>query len=269
MIRHCVPLSLFCAISMGQSLTPRELFYTPVKKVAAVQPAVKTVPTAKKKQKAAQVKPPVENAPPQSALVPAAYAPLGLRYSLLHSSNGSAYNEVDAETVFRSGDKLKVTAQSNESAYLYVISRGSSGNWIVLFPTSEVGGGDNKVAAMQSNEIPPADGRFSFDETPGEEKLFIVLSRTPVENLESLIYDLRKAPKQAAPEKELLLAQRIAPIDDALVGRLRAGVMARDLVFEKVDEKTAGERKEKAVYVVNTKSSPDARLVVDLTLKHR
>ena len=262
-MRYCVPFFLLCVISFGQSLTPRELFYTPVKK-----PVTKPAATPKKNPEASKAKPPVVKPPAQGQIVAAAYTPLGLRYSLLHSSDGSAYSEVDPETVFRSGDKLKVTAQSNDPAHLYVIAHGSSGNWEVLFPSSKVGGGDNKVAAMQSYEIPPG-GNWTFDENPGEEKLFVVLSRKPVENLESLIYDLGKTPKESAPERKMMLAQRIAPIDAALVGRLRAGVQSRDLVFEKVDEKTAGERKEKAVYVVNTKNTPDARLVVDLTLKHR
>jgi hypothetical protein len=255
MIGRWVPIAILTGLAAsGQSLTPRELFYKPVAKPPVVTPGKKTptpIPTPTDK-------------PP----TPVAYAPLGLRYSLLHSSDGAGYSEVDADTMFHSGDKLKVTAQSNDPAHLYVIARGSSGNWQVLFPSAQVGGGDNKVAAMKEYEIPPG-GRFYFDENPGEEKLFVVLSRKPVENLEALIYDLGKKPKEGAPEKSLVLAQRIAPIDDAMVGRLRAGVQARDLVFEKVDEKTAGPKKEKAVYVVNTKTAPDARLVVDLTLRHR
>lgn len=269
MIRSCISFGLLWAISTyGQSMTPRELFHTPVVKPPVQQTPKKALPAPNKpKRETVRAKPPVEN---QTApkLTEALYAPLGLRYSLLHSSDGTAFNEVDPDTVFRSGDKLKVTVQSNDPAHLYVISRGSSGNWNVKFPSAEVGGGDNKIAAMQSVEIPPG-GRYYFDENPGEEKLFIILSRKAVENLESLIYDLENKQKDANPEKRMMLAQQISPIDDALVGRLRAGVQSRDLVFEKVDEKTAGERKEKAVYVVNTNNSPDARLVVDLTLKHR
>lgn len=271
-----VPFFLLCAISFGQSLTPRELFYSSIKKPATKQaepqPAVKraSAPAAvlRKNQESAQAKAPVVKQPAQSQIAAAAYSPLGLRYSLLHSSDGPPYVEVDSDTVFKSGDKLRVTAQANDPAHLYVISRGSSGNWKVLFPSAEVGGGDNKVAAMQTLEIPPG-GRFYFDENPGEEKLFIVLSRRPVEDLEALIYDLGKSPHENTKEKNIMLAQQIAPIDDALVGRLRSGVQARDLVFEKVSEKTMGDRKEKALYVVNTKNSPDARLVVDLTLKHK
>jgi biopolymer transport protein ExbB len=64
-------------------------------------------------------------------------------------------------------------------------------------------------------------------------------------------------------------------VSDDLVGRLRGKVIARDLVFEKVDEKTAppaasgAPAKEKAVYVVNPNTGADSRLVVDLSLRHR
>ena len=272
-MRYCASFFLLCAISIGQSLTPREWFYTPVNKPltkpAAVQSAGKPAPAQKKTPESSRAKPPVVKQPAQSELVAAVDNPLVLRTSLLHSSNGSPYTEVDSETIFRSGDKLRVTAQSRDQAYLYVISRGSDGStWEVLFPSSEMGGGDNKIAAMQSYEIPPG-GQWAFDETPGEEKLFIVLSRKPVNDMESLIYDLGKSKKEPPPEKKTLLAQRIAPIDDALVGRLRAGVQARNLKFERVDEKTPGERKEKAVYVQTTTDSVNAQVVVDLTLKHR
>ncbi len=64
----------------------------------------------------------------------------------------------------------------------------------------------------------------------------------------------------------LLAANR--PIDDALLNRLRGEVRARDLVFEKVGRKHPGEKQEKAAYVVNSNSAPDARLIVDLVLKH-
>jgi hypothetical protein len=271
-MRLCrLPLVVFgLSVVYGQTMTPRELFYTPVVKQTEAKTPTKftpaTVPVPKKKDEVAHTTPAKEK--PAAKVTTVAFAPLGLRYSLMLSTDGSSYNEVDAETIFHSGDKLKVTAQSNDPAHLYVVARGSSGNWKVMFPAADAGGGNNKVEPMKSYELPPG-GRFYFDDNAGEEKLFIVLSRKPVDNLEALIYDLGKSKKEASPERPMLLAERIAPIDDALVGRLRAGVQSRDLVFEKVDEKTAGERKEKAVYVVNTKNVPNARLVVDLTLKHK
>jgi hypothetical protein len=40
-------------------------------------------------------------------------------------------------------------------------------------------------------------------------------------------------------------------------------------VFEKVDEDTPGDRKEKAVYVASPDRTANARVVIDLTLKHQ
>ena len=53
-----------------------------------------------------------------------------------------------------------------------------------------------------------------------------------------------------------------------VVERLRAQVSSRDLVFEKVDGEVDG-KVENASYVVNPSPSPDARLVVDVALKHK
>jgi hypothetical protein len=64
-----------------------------------------------------------------------------------------------------------------------------------------------------------------------------------------------------------------ATVGDDVVNRLRDEVKSRDLVFEKVDEMsimTNGSevKTEKATYVVNPSRTDDARLVVDVALKH-
>ena len=53
-----------------------------------------------------------------------------------------------------------------------------------------------------------------------------------------------------------------------------AAVLARDLVFEKVNDDapvntSGGTRKEKAMYVATPDRSANARVVVDLTLNHQ
>jgi hypothetical protein len=64
-----------------------------------------------------------------------------------------------------------------------------------------------------------------------------------------------------------------ATVANDVVDRLREDVKTRDLVFEKVDEISqppGGEVKtEKATYVVNPSRAEDARLVVDVALKHK
>ncbi|MGA2266834.1 MAG: DUF4384 domain-containing protein [Bryobacteraceae bacterium] len=286
----------------GKKLSARELFYaeaapsapvkTPEAKPArkpAAKPAAPARPAAAAEAVTAAPKagPPlnvpartsgqVARMPVGAAIVPAAYSPekpLGLRYSFLRNPGGDQYREVDADTVFHSGDRIRVSVECNDEGYLYIAMKGTSGSWKVLFPSAEIEGGSNRVTSGRQYTIPPAPGRFAFDEQAGEEHLFIVLARRPEPSLEQLIYSLGSStPAPAAeeakePPKHLLMAS-LTPMDDALVGRLRNQVLARDLVFEKVDEATPGEKKEKAVYVVNRTGSPESRLVADVTLKHQ
>jgi hypothetical protein len=286
----------------GKQLSARELFYAetapaapakapaakPVRKAAAPTQAASTPPasTPPATTQAATMPPTTTpptttrpNAPPPAArtdIVAAAYSPekpLGLRYSFLRSAGGDEYREVDPDTVFRSGDRIRVAAESNDEGYLYIVMKGTSGTWKVLFPSAEVADGSNRVSSGRRYLIPPPPGRFAFDEQAGEERLFIVLARHPEPSLEQLIYSLGSGspgPAEAnEPPRHLLTALNMPPVDDALVGRLRNQVLTRDLVFEKVDDSTPGDKKEKAVYVVNPTSSPESRLVADVTLKHQ
>ena len=286
----------------AKKLSARELFYAetappapakgaeakPVRKSAAkaaapAQPAV----AAEAATPAPQASPPpavpakasggASGTPARTAIVPVAYSPsaekpLGLRYSFLRNA-GDEYREVDPDTVFRSGDRIRVAAQSNDEGYLYIVMKGASGSWKVLFPSPGIADGSNRVTSGRQYLIPPPPGRFAFDEQAGEERLFIVLSRHPEPSLEQLIYSLGSAspaPAQANEQpKQLQTALNMPPVDDALVGRLRNQAYARDLVFEKVDDSTPGDKKEKAVYVVNPTGSPESRLVADVTLKHQ
>ena len=284
----------------GRGFSARELFYAepappapakaplakPVGKSAA-RPAAPAKPAMAAEAAAAAPKaspPPTlptrrngdfSGTPARTDIVPVAYPaekPLGLRYSFLRNTGGEEYREVDPDTVFHSGDRIRVAAQSNDEGYLYIVMKGTSGSWKVLFPSAEVADGSNRVGSGRQTLIPPPPGRFAFDEQSGEERLFIVLSRHPEPSLEQLIYSLGSrspTPAEAKDEpKQLLMTLNVPPVDDALVGRLRSQVYARDLVFEKVDDSTPGDKKEKAVYVVNPTGGPESRLVADVTLKH-
>jgi hypothetical protein len=89
------------------------------------------------------------------------------------------------------------------------------------------------------------------------------------------------AKPEAAEPNRVLMAQ--ATIGDDVISRIRGEVTARDLIFEKVENEkvvaandkndkpgTDGDVKiETAAYVVNRNTAADARLVVDLKLKHQ
>jgi hypothetical protein len=177
-----------------------------------------------------------------------------LRYAVLKRDAAGQFQEIDPDTSFRSGDRIRLKVDANTSGYLYVVMQGSSGTWKLLSPSAEVAGGSNLIRKGESRQIPPGNsGQFVFDEQAGNEKLFIVLTRQPEADLDKLIY--------AMGGTKALVAQ--ASLQDDVVSRLRSQVASRDLVFEKADGA------ENAAYVVNPSTAPDARLVVDLALKHK
>jgi hypothetical protein len=282
-----VTMAMTAVAAWGQStasLRARELFYTPPPDASAV---VKTAPPATTAPKPiAKNKPvkPTPNQTPSDAPVqavstrPPAAGPLGIRYSVLKRNAAGVYQEVDVDSTFHSGDRIRLEAQANTTGYLYVVAQGSSGAWQVLFPSREVAGGSNQVNRGETRLVPGGNaGQFVFDEQAGTEKLFFVLSRQPEKNLDKLIYSMGQsnAPVSAEPAR-VMMAQ--ASISDDVISRLRDQMAARDLIFEKVDnEKVAAAqgagngqvKMETAAYVVNPSTAPDARLVVDVKLKHQ
>src|SRR6185503_18348667 len=235
-------------------LKARELFYTPP--ADAAKPAA----TAKAPEAKAVVKNTAAKSKAGDTHTLTASVPLGLRYAVLKRNAGGQYGEVDPDTNFSSGDRIRLKVDANTSGYLYVVMQGSSGTWKLLFPAAEVAGGSNLVRKGESRQIPPGDrGQFVFDEQAGNEKLFIVLTRQPEPDLDKLIYSMGGKPGE--PKDRSLVAQ--ASVGDSVVSKLRNQVASRDLVFEKVDST------ENAAYVVNPSNAPDARLVVDIALKHK
>jgi len=215
----------------------------------------------------------------ETAPAPPTGTPLGLKYTILKKS-GDAMVEVAPDTVFHARDHIQFSVQTNGPGYLYVITQGSSGTWSPMFPSPEVANGNNHVDGWSANILPSPTYQWTFDEQTGTEKVFIVFSRTPEEGLENMIYSLQgvkarpaadKSEDKAPPKRIVQVAT--ASIDDATVGRLR-DTYTRDLIIEKVDEKTPGDKspeskKENAVYVVNPSGSSDSRVVADLTLVHQ
>jgi uncharacterized protein DUF4384 len=237
-------------------LTARELFYG---MGAAKKPiAAGNTKTIRKPATKPASQPTTENEAHHTITpVVVDHAALGLRYSVLKRSAGGEFIETDADTTFQSGDGIRVTIESNEDAYLYIVNKGSSGAWNVLFPSLEINDGKNRLPAHQRIEIPPAD-QFVFVEQPGEERLFFVLSRPPEPDLDRLIASLPLTDHSQ---------DTTMSITDDVVGKLRDAVRVRDLVFEKVQQTMAG--KEQATYVVNVNGGESSRVVADLKLQHK
>ncbi len=201
---------------------------------------------------------------PARASAPASAAALGLRYSLLHLQPGGAWREVDTSTVFTSGDRIRLQVEANQSGFLYVLHQGSSQEWFVME------GSPIRVETALRTDVPPG-GRFYFDHQPGEEKLFLVLSRARDAELDRMLGIAPAvppgAPPAATPASETPRTR--SPVQLAFLRTLETEVRSRNLAFEKVDQNTAPVQAEHAVYVVNTSASAGARVVVQVSLQHR
>ncbi|MFN7996375.1 MAG: DUF4384 domain-containing protein [Bryobacteraceae bacterium] len=277
-----------------QKLTARQLFYgaeeTPPAKTEAKsdskaagqtkpKPAVKSSPKRPKPadSSAKPAVPPGPTSPasppqPPSDIVRASYSgsPLGLRYTLTRKSGDQAML-VPADSVFHTGDHIRIGLEVNDAGYLYMINQGTSGSWNVLFPSPDIDNGDNRVVSKHTY-----DYKITFTGQPGTERLFVIFSREPEQDMERLIYSLRGGKPASAvqtdkprPQPKVMLAQ-LSPVEDSLVERMR-NVYSRDLIVEKVDqdknEENPGESGA-AVYVVNPKGSADSRVVADILLRH-
>jgi hypothetical protein len=279
-----------CALAQQATgkLTARELFYSATEPASTPKPAKPAAKPKPARHKTPAPVDPVETAGNQTTssspasdpaavntaappVIKVAYKPhgahpaLGLRYTMLRKA-GDEPVEVDAEAVFHAGDRIRIAVEANDDGYLYVVNQGSSGTWKLLFPSPEIKDGDNRIQKRVRYEI-PSGYTFTFDEQAGAEKLFIVLSRQPEPDLESLIYSLGHGAKDKTVEKPKVMMASAAFSND-VIGKLRAAY-ARDLIVEKVDDEQPGPKREKAVYAVNPSGSADSRVVADITLKHQ
>jgi hypothetical protein len=275
-------------------LTARELFYAapePAKRPAngtKPQNSSKRTSPASQPNEAAPVNPTTEitqssgtavrqKSSASSSSVPiisvSDTGPLGLRYLILQQSGGQNV-EVAPDKIFHSGDHIRFRVEANGDGYLYIVQQGTSGTWSVLFPSPEIENGDNQVHRGRSYTV-PSEETFSFEGSPGIEKLFVVLSRQPEKELQSLLYSLQQQSAQPAktpaaePPVHLLMASTNPHIGNDLINRLRNDLQSRDLIIEKASEVEPAAKGDKAVYVVNPSGSPASRVVADVPLTHR
>ena len=176
----------------------------------------------------------------------------GLRYRLIRQLPDGAEVDVDSATTFHSGDKLKLSFESNIAGFLYVAMQGSSGNWAVLFPSAQINGGRNQLAPLEEYDVPSDGGWFQFDENVGTENLFVFLSREPLSQLPGFTRPVTKA--------ETLTA--------SVVKQLQQSVRSRDLVLTKDSSSGGKPGVRQATYVVN-RTEVGKAVTTTISLSHQ
>ena len=202
---------------------------------------------------------------------------LGLRYTLLLvRGRGDRGQPVAPDRNFRKGECVAVELEANRSGYLYVLSKQSNGDWVPLFPTRELSDQSNRIDPGAIIRMPKR-ACFEIDDPPGQETLFVVLSRDPrdIHELSESIQGEGDRPQPSAAPAEVADAGRI----NSAVERIGAEYGSRDLPFRQVAKAApvqkasaapaAASETEHTMYVVNGSSKPAATLVTKLEILHR
>lgn len=102
---------------------------------------------------------------------------------------------VSSSSMLKAGDRVRLSIESPEAGYLYVIDReryatGERGEPYLIFPTSRMRNGDNRVAGGKLIDIPAQDDRPSFfslqQSRPdqAEEEVTVLLTAQPIDGIE-------------------------------------------------------------------------------------
>jgi hypothetical protein len=121
----------------------------------------------------------------------------GARLLVQQDANTAAWipERISSTTNLRAGDRVRLTLESPEAGYLYVIDReryagGERGAPYLIFPTSRTRAGDNQVAAGKLIDIPGQEDQPNFftmtrsRQDQIEEEITVLLTPAPLDGLQ-------------------------------------------------------------------------------------
>ena len=85
------------------------------------------------------------------------------------------WRALNPATVFASGDHLRFRVSTTIAGYLYVMDRGTSGGYDLMFPRADTGS-DNRIEAAREYTVPATQGFFRVSGPQGFDIVYWVLS---------------------------------------------------------------------------------------------
>jgi len=144
------------------------------------------------------------------------------------------------EDDFTTGDRVWLRFESNVDGYAYVANRGTSGNVSLLFPG--VSGSDNRLKAHETMTIPTVNQPFELSPPAGIEELVVVLSPTPITELELIAEKSRRTRSLYVMSSDDESLWKDAVIDDRITDLSGEGARARGLMMDEGDGVYASDR---------------------------
>lgn len=113
---------------------------------------------------------------------------------------------VSPEYAFRNGDEIRLSVESKQDGYLYLVQKGSSGRLNMIYPQRRIAGGAHSIKSNQEVMI-PAEGWFKFDNRTGTETIFAVFSPKPDPKFLALITQTSPRRQTSQPSQAELIAE--------------------------------------------------------------
>ena len=110
---------------------------------------------------------------------------LSFEYAVRLERCGKIINTTETQEFFR-GDRLQFVFRSYQDCYAYIILKGSSGHYQMLFPNRIIEGGKNWIVEDREYVI-PAQGTFTIDNQSGIEHLFFLFSPVKINEAEAFV----------------------------------------------------------------------------------
>jgi hypothetical protein len=114
-------------------------------------------------------------------------------------------------TVLHTGDGLKVVAEVNRDAFVYILSRDATGKAQVVFPHARIDA-QSRVAAGRSLEVPAPDKWWELDEVTGTEEVFILASLEPLVDVQEIAERISGVAPGGADQAVAEIATRAAVV---------------------------------------------------------
>jgi|GEM_PF-2233941 len=111
----------------------------------------------------------------------------------------------------RSGDQFNFMIESDTTAYAYVIGKDAGGSMFKIFPNPEVVPYGNPLSGGQAYSMPSltSDFAFEFDKNIGLETFYVVVSPTPMKDIDQIFQQMDQASSQELQKLQKILDQRI------------------------------------------------------------
>jgi hypothetical protein len=185
----------------------------------------------------------------------------GLKCRVLLFERSNGYRAVQADSVFHTNEHMRLEIESNAVSYLYVLQQGSDSGWDILFPSADIRDNNNRLQPMRPVQV-PRDEDFFFDQTPGEERLNIVLTLNPEPDRGRLL-DMVRAQRNGAPRQDDVMRSLFKAISE----KASVELLSRNLKVSRSGSSDSSPSEQNAIFVVST-SRNDWRVMSELVLHH-